>query len=212
MDTESNFAHILKTASCSSNHSFSVSVSSWPHLYHHVRLSRDQSEPKFINLGGRSSGFTLALCLLDLTLNTKEPNGLQPCQKKCTTQHTAARSYCTGKQAQKTASGVETPHLHVLCIAELLRCFLYFGSYLHWLSFSEASCLTSHRADRSWRWCERQLPIRNCHCQNDPSVCSHMCAQQQKSSLFFLFPFTNTWGKAFNNLAVSIIEAWACLK
>lgn len=41
----------------------------------------DQSGQKFIKFGGRSSGFTLALYLLDFTLNRKELNGLQPCQK-----------------------------------------------------------------------------------------------------------------------------------
>lgn len=47
---------------------------------------------------------------------------------RCTTQ-SCQNAYCTGKQAQKTVHGAETPHFHILCIAKLLRCFLYFGSF-----------------------------------------------------------------------------------
>ncbi len=102
---------------------------------------------------------------------------------KCTARHRGARS--TGKRAQKTLHCMETPHFHTLCIAELLRCFCYSGSCFCWISFIEASCLALQSVNRSWRRCERRLPIRNCHLvKNDPSVCSQMRAQQQKSNLF----------------------------
>lgn len=97
---------------------------------------------------------------------------------------------------------METPHFHILCITELLRCFPYFGSYLHWLSFSEASCLALQSPNRSWRQCERRLPIRNCHLvKNDPAVLA-----LNNKNLICLLPFTNTWGEAFSNLTVSIIK------
>lgn len=102
---------------------------------------------------------------------------------KCTARRRAARS--ARKQAQKTVHCMETPHFHTLCIAELLRCFLYFGSYRRWISFTGAFCLALQSVNRSWRWCKIRLPIRNCHLvKNDPSVCSQTRAQQHKSNLF----------------------------
>lgn len=66
----------------------------------------------------------MASYALDVTLNVKKLTGHHSCQK-IAAQHRAARSYRTGKRAQRTVRAEETPHFHLFCIAELLRCSLF---------------------------------------------------------------------------------------
>lgn len=191
-------------------------MSSWPHLYHHLHLSGDQSGQKFINLGGRSSGFTLALYLLDFTLNTKELNGLQPCQKNTLNRTQSCQELLHRKTSTKDcAHCAETPHFHILCIAELLRCFSLFWqlpplAFFLWRILTGIAKCKQKLGDGVKDGCLLEAVTWWKMIHQFALKCVHNNRNQILSLL--PLPFTNTWGKAFNNLTVSIKEARARLK
>lgn len=101
-----------------------------------------------------------------------------------------------------STKGLQTKWRRLISICfVLLRCFLYLGSYLCLLSFSEASCLPSQSANSVCEPLTWKIMIHHF---------SPKCLLKTQKPNLLLLPSTNTWGKASNNFTVSMIEA--CLK
>lgn len=54
----------------------------------------------------------------------------------------------------KRLNYVETTHFHIFVLLNYSGVFFIFGSFLHWLSFSETFCCVLQSANNSWKQCE----------------------------------------------------------
>lgn len=141
----------LTTASCSSNYSLSVSASRWPHLYHHLHLSRDQSGQTFISWGGGHiwlhTGFVFARFYSEYE-EAEWPSALQNEVHKTR----AARNYCTKTSTKDGALYRDTsfPYTLYCWITQVFPLFWQLP-LLAFFQWSLLPCITKQKLETVWK-------------------------------------------------------------